>query len=125
MEFWFLEYMFSLGLSGCSHFCENTLGSYSCFCPSGYHLEENQITCMGISIYMICLHVEKTSNKEYCSVLLLFYPDFNECKTDQHKCDGLCINTAGSYLCDCEQGFLLNTDGRSCDGERCISMYSV
>lgn len=33
------------------------------------------------------------------------------------KCEDICYNTAGSYECRCRSGFVLNADGRSCDGK--------
>lgn len=34
----------------CQHECRNTLGSYQCACPSGYHLMPNGKTCQGTEI---------------------------------------------------------------------------
>lgn len=49
--------------------------------------------------------------------IILCSPDYNECRYGTHKCEGPCINTAGSYACDCTAGYRLNTgDRRSCDG---------
>ena len=31
-----------------------------------------------------------------------------------HSCQQLCINSDGSYGCDCEEGYALNSDGRTC-----------
>ncbi|XP_063780220.1 matrilin-2 isoform X2 [Pseudophryne corroboree] len=36
------------------------------------------------------------------------------CATTTHGCDHFCINTPGSYICRCKQGYLLNPDERSC-----------
>ena len=35
------------GNHGCSHGCQNTVGSYQCTCPNGYSLSSNQRTCAG------------------------------------------------------------------------------
>ena len=35
------------GQHGCSHICENTLGSYSCLCFSGFRLSEDRLFCEG------------------------------------------------------------------------------
>ena len=29
----------------CHHYCNNTEGSYNCYCQSGYHLLADEITC--------------------------------------------------------------------------------
>lgn len=40
--------------------------------------------------------------------------DIDECSTNTDSCQQQCINTEGSYLCDCGEGFALNSDGRTC-----------
>ncbi|NXC87068.1 MATN2 protein, partial [Cercotrichas coryphoeus] len=36
------------------------------------------------------------------------------CSIVEHHCDHYCINTPGSYLCRCKQGYLLNADQKTC-----------
>ncbi|XP_053323171.1 matrilin-2 isoform X1 [Spea bombifrons] len=36
------------------------------------------------------------------------------CATTSHGCDHFCINTPGSYLCRCKQGYILNPDEKTC-----------
>uniref|UniRef100_A0A6I8SDE6 Matrilin 2 n=1 Tax=Xenopus tropicalis TaxID=8364 RepID=A0A6I8SDE6_XENTR len=36
------------------------------------------------------------------------------CSTARHGCDHFCINTPGSYLCKCKQGYVLNPDEKTC-----------
>ncbi|NXE21475.1 MATN2 protein, partial [Ardeotis kori] len=36
------------------------------------------------------------------------------CSTVEHHCDHFCINTPGSYLCRCKQGYILNADLKTC-----------
>ena len=43
--------------------------------------------------------------------------DVNECIKDTHLCHHNCINTVGSYLCDCDMGFKLESDGLTCTGK--------
>lgn len=43
------------------------------------------------------------------------FSDVNECLTDNGGCEGLCINTPGSYKCHCPAGF--RTDGNKCIGK--------
>ncbi|XP_066479322.1 matrilin-2 [Tiliqua scincoides] len=36
------------------------------------------------------------------------------CSVTEHGCDHYCINTPGSYVCKCKQGYILNLDQRTC-----------
>uniref|UniRef100_A0A8C3UDX2 Matrilin 2 n=1 Tax=Catharus ustulatus TaxID=91951 RepID=A0A8C3UDX2_CATUS len=36
------------------------------------------------------------------------------CSVVEHHCDHYCINTPGSYLCRCKQGYILNADQKTC-----------
>lgn len=36
------------------------------------------------------------------------------CSIAEHRCDHFCINTPGSYVCRCKQGYILNADQRTC-----------
>ena len=44
------------------------------------------------------------------------HADINECTAGTHQCEQVCQNTVGSYTCACNSGFVLDSDGRSCDG---------
>ena len=51
--------------------------------------------------------------------------DVNECSTSSHGCDHVCVNTNGSYYCNCREGFVLSSNGRTCSincGERLTEM---
>ena len=39
----------------------------------------------------------------------------NECLTT-NDCQQLCTNTEGGYNCSCSQGFIFNSDNKTCDG---------
>ncbi len=43
-------------------------------------------------------------------------PDFNECLANRNDCDQNCTNTIGSYLCSCNAGYTLASNGRQCLG---------
>ena len=45
-----------------------------------------------------------------------------ECDIDNGGCDQICINTIGNFHCNCSEGYLLNDDGFSCDGEKTAFM---
>ena len=42
--------------------------------------------------------------------------DVNECSARTDQCQQVCQNTIGSYVCSCNSGFILDVDGRTCDG---------
>jgi len=50
-----------------------------------------------------------------------FLADVNECldETTVHKCssNANCVNTEGSYVCECPPGYMLLADQRTCDGK--------
>lgn len=48
---------------------------------------------------------------------LSIFSDINECADPVNCINGLCVNTPGSYLCNCPQDFELNPTGVGCVGE--------
>ena len=48
--------------------------------------------------------------------LLAFYLDINECEINNGGCDQKCLNTAGTYQCDCFGGFIYNSTTKECKG---------
>lgn len=42
--------------------------------------------------------------------------EINECAATSSPCEHTCTNTVGSFQCSCNDGYLLDDDGRSCDG---------
>ena len=43
--------------------------------------------------------------------------DIDECLTENAGCGQICTNTMGSFVCSCNQGFTLSSDGRNCTGK--------
>lgn len=72
------------GSHQCSHSCHNTEGSYSCSCPHGLRLSEDEQTC----------------------------DDFDECSQDDICGSMECRNTYGSYKCICQDGEEIDEHGR-------------
>ena len=54
----------------------------------------------------------------------LMETDVNECFVDTHGCAHNCHNTEGAHNCSCDEGYMLNSDGRNCDGE-CVGLIRV
>jgi hypothetical protein len=46
-------------------------------------------------------------------------PDIDECLEDRNLCKpfGLCKNRPGSYVCECNYGFILSEDKHSCESK--------
>ena len=40
--------------------------------------------------------------------------DIDECIENDNDCAQTCVNTRGSYLCSCDPGYHLASDGHSC-----------
>lgn len=111
------------GTDGCAQTCRNTIGSYTCSCMSGYRLANNSLGCNGQC---------KSNNKSILIYLdiLSYKPctDINECNENRDGCAQLCSNTAGSYICNCNPGYRLATNGRACNGEHILlnnTLYSM
>ena len=39
----------------------------------------------------------------------------DECTMGIHGCSDICLNTPGSYVCQCGTGYVLSSDRMSCD----------
>ena len=53
-------------------------------------------------------------DKCYC------YTDEDECQESNGHCEGTCVNTVGSYHCQCPHGYQLNYDNHTClDVDEC------
>ncbi|KAF3822642.1 hypothetical protein GH733_008016, partial [Mirounga leonina] len=45
------------------------------------------------------------------------------CSILEHHCAHFCINTPGSYVCRCKQGYILNSDQTTCRSKIALLMY--
>lgn len=57
-----------------------------------------------------------TSEVEVVTVVIMNIIDINECATGRHLCQQVCINNVGSYICSCEYGYVLHSNGFDCEG---------
>ena len=49
--------------------------------------------------------------------MCFFFSDNDECSLQTDNCVETCTNTVGSFYCECNMGYELNSDGATCDGE--------
>ncbi|XP_043063561.1 fibulin-1 isoform X2 [Drosophila ficusphila] len=107
-----------------NQYCHNTNGGYHCLnvkskeCPSGYHYESEYDECKEDSECKNdsskCPFVKTQSCENGFSLKNGSCTDIDECAhTLSNDCDNNnhqeCINTVGSYFCQCQTGF--NMDG--------------
>lgn len=53
------------------------------------------------------------------SLNVLLPVDINECEVFPGVCtNGRCVNTQGSFRCECAEGLTLDSTGRTCVGKR-------
>ena len=98
------------GNGECDHICNNTIGSYKCSCTNGFYLDSNGVSCKGLVIILY----------NYITLQIIISIDIDECITDNGGCNQTCINNNGSYTCLCHQGYEINDDVKSCQGEKSI-----
>uniref|UniRef100_A0A8C7VV33 Latent-transforming growth factor beta-binding protein 1 n=1 Tax=Oncorhynchus mykiss TaxID=8022 RepID=A0A8C7VV33_ONCMY len=111
--------------------CENTQGSYSCACLTGYRLHGDTCTdsdecadpsqCPGQECVNSQGSYKCVSCKPGFGLVDRRCTDIDECRQTSDLCaNGLCENTLGSYRCVCRTGFKLQ--GSVCiDVDECQS----
>ena len=54
-----------------------------------------------------------------CSMLsIIISSEKNECLESNGNCTHVCVDEVGGYRCYCLPGYRLNSNGRTCEGER-------
>ncbi|KAI5609292.1 nephronectin precursor, partial [Silurus asotus] len=104
----------------CKHRCMNMVGSYKCFCLTGYMMSHdgtcsNARTCAMANCQYGCAVMKGEVMCQCPSPGLRLGPDrrtcvdIDECATGMAKCPRFrkCVNTFGSYICKCHKGFEL------------------
>ncbi|OXB70146.1 UNVERIFIED_CONTAM: hypothetical protein H355_013954 [Colinus virginianus] len=64
--------------------------------------------------------ISETSSSSVCSpILVVYFLDKDECSKDNGGCQHECINTVGSYVCQCRNGFVLHENKHDCKEAEC------
>ncbi|KAH9513535.1 hypothetical protein Btru_033309 [Bulinus truncatus] len=114
--------------NNCSHRCNNTMGSYTCYCDEGFNMAPDNVSCITtdhcLSETPLCDHECHNTNDTYiCTCRSGYYldpadhrkcEDINECARDNGLCEHTCNNMPGSYQCTCPLGQTLSDDGHAC-----------
>ena len=95
------------GDHNCRGLCINTAGSFMCGCEQGFTLDNDGVSCNGEDLALY-FHGK--------TIVSSFSLDVDECKMDMHGCTQLCANNEGSFRCGCNEGYVLDTNGFSCNG---------
>ena len=99
----------SMDNGGCEHLCNNTIGSFFCYCILGYRLDENEFNCSG----------EHTPNcfRDKPNCMNSNSLDIDECEEETDNChdNAMCENSFGSFRCTCNPGY--SGDGVNCSSK--------
>lgn len=108
-------------MGNCSGLCQNTVGSFFCACNTGFFLDvTDNSTCLGTcqSLYLAVFFLSKS--------FIAKHTDIDECDpgchvhSTCHDCgaNSRCVNTLGSFNCDCNQFYQRIEDTMSCKGDQ-------
>ncbi|XP_053706616.1 collagen and calcium-binding EGF domain-containing protein 1 isoform X1 [Synchiropus splendidus] len=87
----------------CEQQCTDHFGRVVCTCYPGYRYDRER---------------HRNRQKPYCL-------DIDECaEKNVSVCSQICLNSVGSYRCECEKGYFLEEDGKTCTkGERALHLF--
>uniref|UniRef100_A0A8C4RJ71 Matrilin 3a n=1 Tax=Erpetoichthys calabaricus TaxID=27687 RepID=A0A8C4RJ71_ERPCA len=61
---------------------------------------------------------KRIRNTDRCQYVCSFYlTGFDPCAAGNHDCEQICVSTASSYYCRCQDGFVLNPDKKTCSSK--------
>ena len=134
----------------CAQHCNNTIGSFECYCDPGYQLAADDFSCEDIDECQ--MGIAQCAQSEACTNTVGSYAcivsecvvcddpvngsciccvgyqlndrfqcaDIDECQELTSECDSNCHNTIGSYQCSCNGGYQLVNDTKCLDIDECL-----
>ncbi|XP_061501161.1 uncharacterized protein LOC1276382 isoform X2 [Anopheles gambiae] len=126
----------------CEYGCSNTIGSFTCKCPRGLRVTDNN-KCMDVNECLLrnghgpcqdtCINTW-SSYRCTCDGLpgTRLAPDghscedIDECTVNNGGCSHTCLNTLGRAFCVCPEGYMLDEDWKTCvDVDECANQRSI
>ncbi|GBP21742.1 Fibrillin-3 [Eumeta japonica] len=120
----------------CTHVCENTVGSFVCrHGGEFFRWELKSVTPTAEPLRMRQAYCTSVSYNESVDAFVLKCPegfrrvsgedgeceDVDECDEKPERCaPGVCLNTEGAFMCDCDQGYQPSNDGQACIGNTIV-----
>ena len=105
------QYMFHLQVCNNENFCSCNMGFSGFTCDTPTNGPSGIVMCCTCMICFIACTL-------YISIQATLIPsDVNECTVNNGGCQQRCVNTPGSFRCECNSGYSLNSDKRTCSGE--------
>lgn len=102
--------------SPCQHLCYNLIGSFLCQCNQGYELAQDAVSCQGENAHTRShVHIPSGRLLSICTYASISRADIDECSFSSYMCQYQCVNTPGSYSCECPEGYQLQGN-RLCQG---------
>ena len=98
--------------------CENSIGTFTCFCPEGFEKGEGDQQCRTCKDEGF----RPSGHLQPCN------QDIDECLESSPDCgNGVCRNLRGGFICDCNQGFynFLHKPSEPCGKTKNIFMSHI
>lgn len=92
------------------------ISSFSRILSKGNYLHDKRMFISNEVFALTWYHASWKLHSHDCSFIMYFFPDVNECMIGSFDCSHNCHNVIGSYICGCDCGYIIDTDGQTCNG---------